>query len=148
MRGGCAARPRPALDRTLDAIDAVDKIGCRRLIRRDLVAPDFVDCVDSVDCVDRPLAGEARPRFRPDDNRTTRRRADEETRSRLQALRGREARLLVVPSSCHLVVLQIRHTLSGPLLEGAVALRATGGVSAEKGGKYGENLLVLPVWYV
>jgi len=56
--------------------------------------------------------------------------------------------LLVVPSSCHLGGLQIRHTLSGPLLEGAVALRATGGVSAEKGGKHGENLLALPVWYV
>ena len=55
-----------------------------------------------------PPCGEARPRFRPDDDRTTGRRADETTRSRLQTLRGSEARLLVVPSSCRLVVLQGR----------------------------------------
>lgn len=39
------------------------------------------------------------PRRRPADERTTRRRADKTTRSRLHTLRGREARLLVVPSS-------------------------------------------------
>ena len=48
------------------------------------------------------------PRRRPADERTTRRRADKTTRSHLHTLRGREARLLVVPSSRLLVVLQIR----------------------------------------
>jgi len=39
-----------------------------------IAPPDFVDCVDSVDCVDRPLAGEARPLIparRQQDDETT-----------------------------------------------------------------------------